>query len=229
MVVWVFAGGGATEVRGLMPFLEKHVACTFERKMPVSRKPGPKPRKHPPTQGYTGKSFRLQLKKQLQAAFARQESCDLILVIDDLDCRNPETEQEAIETVINQISETTKLSKIIGFAAPEIEAWLLADWHQAVHQDRQLRLTLGWLSSKKDILPFDNPETFSQYDPNKDSCQQKLSAEIEQLMLVDKINFSKAIDTPRLLLQIRPHIVSKKCPLFRKFFTALANTIQHNS
>lgn len=33
MVIWVFAGGGESEVRGLIPFLRKHFpGCTFERK-----------------------------------------------------------------------------------------------------------------------------------------------------------------------------------------------------
>ena len=47
MVVWLFAGGGESEVRGLVPFLEKNFAgCTFERKTPIRQKPGPKPPKN---------------------------------------------------------------------------------------------------------------------------------------------------------------------------------------
>ncbi len=46
MVVWVFAGGGEAEVRGLIPFLEKNFpGCSFKRKTPINQKPGPKPNK----------------------------------------------------------------------------------------------------------------------------------------------------------------------------------------
>lgn len=223
MVVWVFAGGGATEVKGLIPFLQAHFAGTFERKMPVSRKPGPKPRRDPPTQGYTGKGFLAQLKKQLHAALSRQERCDLIVVLDDLDCRPADEQRLVIEAVLNEIAETAILPQVIGFAAPEIEAWLLADWKQIVQPDAKLKQTVGWPSSHKHIFPFNNPETFSYYDSTKDSCHQKLSAEIERLMLLENIYYSKAEDTPRLWLRINPLIVSQKCPLFRAFFDALSD------
>jgi len=46
VVVWVFAGGGEAEVRGLIPFLQKNFpGCQFERKTPARIKPGPKPGK----------------------------------------------------------------------------------------------------------------------------------------------------------------------------------------
>ena len=46
VVVWVFAGGGESEVRGLIPFLEQNFSnCKFERKTPARQKPGPKPGK----------------------------------------------------------------------------------------------------------------------------------------------------------------------------------------
>ena len=122
MVVWVFAGGGEAEVRGLIPFLEKNFpSYKFERKTPVLQKPGPKPGK-----------------------------------------------------------------------------------------------------AKRNI-PFDNPESFSEYDPTRDCCQEKLSeALIESSILKEsEARFSKGSHTPLLLLAIRCDEVQKKCPLFREMYNYL--------
>ncbi|MCF3603498.1 DUF4276 family protein [Planktothrix agardhii 1806] len=95
MVVWVFAGGGEAEVRGLIPFLTQNFpGCQFQRKTPVRRKPGPKPN---PLMSYgrTGKSLIEQIQEQLPIALkAERNQCDLIFVFDDLDCRNPETQRQ---------------------------------------------------------------------------------------------------------------------------------------
>ncbi|MDM8560876.1 hypothetical protein [Candidatus Parabeggiatoa sp. HSG14] len=79
-----------------------------------------------------------------------------------------------------------------------------------------------WLSTQNDV-PFDVPESFSHYDPTKGACQNKLS---ERLVEVAKVygssKYSKAIHTPLLLIEyLEPQTVSNKCPLFRKFYTAL--------
>lgn len=225
MVVWLFAGGGQSEVRGLDPFLRQHFpTCSFVRQMPVSRKPGPKPRRVPPVQGLTGKSFVKRMHKQLDAALSRGEFCHLMLFLDDLDCRDAAKQRAAIEQVIDGLPQAAGLPRLIGFAAPEIEAWLLADWHHAVQPDRKLRKALTWLSQpdKKQTFRFEAPETFSQYEATKDSCQEKLSTLIQDAMLADKIYYSKATDTPRLLMRIDPEIVSQKCPHFRAWFAALS-------
>jgi hypothetical protein len=44
LVAWVFAGGGDSEIRGLIPFLRMRFSgYDFERKTPVRQKRGPKP------------------------------------------------------------------------------------------------------------------------------------------------------------------------------------------
>ncbi|MDD1428476.1 hypothetical protein MEO94_29330 [Dolichospermum sp. ST_sed9] len=144
MVVWVFAGGGEAEVRGLIPFLEQNFpGCKFERKTPVLQKPGPKPGK---VSGYgkTGKSL--------------------------------------------------------------------------IRHERMR----WWLSTQRNI-PFDNPESFSEYDPTRDCCQEKLSeALIESSILKEsEARFSKGSHTPLLLLAIRCDEVQKKCPLFREMYNYL--------
>jgi hypothetical protein len=175
VVVWVYSGGGEAEVRGFFPFLDKTFpGCRFERKTPVSRKPGPKFNK-PSGQGRTGKSLIEQIKEELPLALkAEPNKCDLILVFDDLDCRDAQEEKRKIlEDEIPKILECADIQKIVGFAAPEIEAWIIADWNNSIakHPDfrgRHERMR-WWLSTQKKV-PFDNPESFSEYDSKTDCC-----------------------------------------------------------
>ena len=229
MVVWLFAGGGEAEARGLIPFLEKHfVLCTFQRKTPIRRKPGPKPNKIEAGHGYgrTGRSLAHELQRQLKAALVRQESCDLILVIDDLDCHDAQHQEQRFLQAINSILSITNIERCIGFAAPELEAWLVADWNNTIARDVDFRSNheaMRWWLSQEKRVPFDAPETFSVYDQSKDSCQEKLSNEIINAAMQQGRNYSKAIHTPRLLEKIDPQIVQAKCPLFQRWYTCLSN------
>ncbi|GAB4300094.1 MAG: hypothetical protein Fur0025_39490 [Oscillatoriaceae cyanobacterium] len=239
MVVWVFAGGGEaevgrsqlkfSEVGGLIPFLHKHFpGCTFERKTPVRQKPGPKPNKNL-AYGKTGQSLIEQIQKELPIAL-RGGKCDLILVIDDLDCRNPDEQKQKFLNAIDTVSAATDIEKFVGFAAPELEAWIIADWDKmAKHRDfmgNRWQRMRWWLSSQKNI-DFDHPESFSEYDAGKDSCRDKLSAAIvEASERIDESNrnkprFSKAEHTASLLLEIDASIVQRKCPLFRELYNKL--------
>ncbi len=232
MVVWVFAGGGEAEVRGLIPFLEKNFpGCKFERKTPVRQKPGPKPNRVN-SYGKTGKSLIEQIKRELPIALKSEpDKCDLILVFDDLDCRNPVEQQEKILSAILTIPESINIKKFVGFAAPELEAWIIADWTNSVarHPDfkRRQQSMCHWLSTEKNI-PFDNPESFSEYDKEKDCCQEKLSQALVDSSVIPEFNsnskpFSKGLHTPELLSHINPDTVQPKCPLFREFYNYLKN------
>lgn len=123
MVVWVFAGGGEAEVAGLIPFLEKHFpGCRFERKTPVKMKKGSKPGKQN-SYGKTGKSLIKEISERLPIALQYESGkCDLILVFDDLDCRDVIKHKENFLGAISKIPECNDINKFIGFAAPEIEA-----------------------------------------------------------------------------------------------------------
>ena len=230
MVVWVFAGGGEAEVRGLIPFLTQNFpGCQFQRKTPVRRKPGPKPN---PLMSYgrTGKSLIEQIQEQLPIALkAEKNQCDLIFVFDDLDCRNPETQRQKILASLSAIPDCDQIPQLIGFAAPELESWIIADWDNSIakHPDfrrRQERMR-WWLSTQANIS-FDHPESFSEYDSQRDCCQDKLSEALIQSSIQDesdrhKPRFSKGIDTPILLLKIDPSQVQRKCPLFRQMYNDL--------
>lgn len=157
MVVWVYSGEGEAEVRGFFPFLDKTFpGCRFERKTPVRDKPGPKPNKAS-GQGRTGKSLIEQIKQELPLALkAEPNKCDLILVFDDLDCRDSETQKLKILSEISTIPECADLEKFVGLAAPEIEAWIIADWNNSIAKNSDFRgrheRMRWWLSHKEKFL-----------------------------------------------------------------------------
>ncbi len=233
MVVWVYSGEGEAEVRAFFPFLEKSFpGCTFERKTPVRDKPGPKLNKAS-SYGRTGKSLIDQIKQELPLALkAEPNKCDLILVFDDLDCRDSQTQKSKILSEISKIPECADIEKFVGLAAPEIEAWIIiADWNNSIakHSDfrgRHKRMR-WWLSTEKKVS-FENPESFSQYDSTRDCCQEKLSEDLIESSVQDEVDrdqarFSKGYHTPLLLREIDPNEVQKKCPLFRELYNYLNN------
>lgn len=231
VVVWVFSGGGEAEVRGFFPFLEKTFpGCRFERKTPVRQKPGPKPNKAG-SYGRTGKSLIDQIKQELPIALkAEPNKCDLILVFDDLDCRDSQSQKSKILSEISKIPECADIEKFVGFVAPEIEAWIIADWNNSIAKNsdfrgRQERMR-WWLSAEKNV-PFDSPESFSEYDREKDCCREKLSEALIESSVYQaerhNTRFSKGLHTPLLLREIDPNEVQKKCPLFRELYNYLNN------
>ncbi|NEP44205.1 MAG: hypothetical protein F6K35_35280, partial [Okeania sp. SIO2H7] len=115
MVVWVFAGGGEAEIRGLIPFLRKNFpGCSFIRQTPARNKPGSKPNKEV-DRGITGKSLINRISKRLpQALKLRQSEVHLILVLDDLDCRDPVEQKNKILAAIAKIPEAVNLEKCVG-------------------------------------------------------------------------------------------------------------------
>jgi len=220
VVVWVFAGGGESEVRGLIPFLQRNYSQhQFERKSPVRLKPGPKPTVQP-GYGLTGKSLVTQLARILQAALSTGELCDLLLVIDDLDCHDPVERRAKLLDAIDGVTVARNIERVIGFAAPEVETWLIAGWEQTIAQDSDFKgceqAMRHWMSAAKQVS-FRTPESFSQYDPGKDACAEKLSALLIEATerYCTRTAYSKAIHTPRLLEKLSAQVVSGKCPLFR--------------
>ncbi|WP_445241499.1 DUF4276 family protein [Microcoleus vaginatus] len=194
-------------------------------------KPGPKPNKAS-SYGRTGKSLIDQIKQELPGALkAEPNKCDLILVFDDLDCRDSETQKLKILSEISKIPQCAAIEKFVGFAAPEIEAWIIADWNNSIakHSDFRARhkRMCWWLSTEKKVS-FENPESFSEYDSQRDCCLEKLSdalieSSVQDEVDRDKARFSKGLHTPLLLREIDPNEVQKKCPLFRELYNYLNN------
>lgn len=231
MVVWLFAGGGEAEVRGLRLFLEKNFTCVFGRKTPVRQKPGPKPTKEEIKSGYgrTGKSLANQLKEQLEIAIKNGGLCDLILVLDDLDCHDATKQEQYFFKTIDSVPGAAGIARFVGFAAPELEVWLIADWDHTIarHVDfRQHHQAMRWWLSHEKKVSFGSPETFSFYDTDKDSCHEKLSDLIIDAALETGQRYSKAIHTPHLLQEIDPQTVRAKCPFFRQLYLYLSQFCQ---
>ena len=216
-------------MRGLIPLLENIcIDHTFERKSPVRRKPGPRP-SNVPGYGRTGRSLAEQIEKLLFESLKAKECCDLILVIDDLDCHDRDARRELFDKSIGKVDHAANIEHYIGFASPEVEAWIVADWDHSVAKDPDFRgchnQMRHWLSTQK-AVPFDRPETFSSYDREKDSCRDKLSDAIIESSIYcgAQARYSKGGHTARFLRRISPEVVSGKCPLFRALHHRLSQT-----
>ncbi|MEB3311751.1 MAG: DUF4276 family protein [Snowella sp.] len=231
MIVWIFSGGGETECYGLKKFLESlFPSYVFKQYTPFdSTKKGAKPNKKS-TFGITNKSLIESIKKYLPIAFLKEnEKPNLILVVDDLDCCNLEEQRQKFLDCIDKIPNTENVNRYIAFAAPEIEAWIMADWEHTLAKAEKFRARhermRWWLSSKRQF-PFDQPESFGKYDRDKKACKEKLSellieASSQQPEDQGK-EYKKGVDSPELLLRIEKDNVCQKCPIFRDFYNYLA-------
>lgn len=226
MVVWVFAGGGETEVAGLIKFLQKLFPnYLFTRYTPFdSTKKGAKPNRKS-TFGVTGKSLIQSIQQYLPLAFLNEKhKPNLILVIDDLDCGDLNHQREQFLDCITNIDKTKNIERYIAFAAPEIESWIIADWDHTLAKAEKFKAKhqrmRHWLSTQKKV-PFDQPESFGEYDPNKKSCKEKLSnllIEASSQEIEDQgKEYKKSEDSPELLLRIEKEILVQKCPIFGDF------------
>lgn len=241
MVVWVFAGGGEAEVRGLLPFLEnKFQSMHFVRRLPCGIK---RNRKKPPkygsseayelaqkknARGATGDGLFQQIQIHLRDAIKYDGDCDLILVLDDLDCKNPTNQCQSFVNAIEFVLQETKkeIPYFVAFAAPEIEAWIIADWDNVMSQHPSFGAKssdIKYCLNKRGI-DFSKPEIFSTLNKEGNACKEKMSVVIQECCLpVDY--YSKDTDSSALLQTINPTEVSKKCPQFRHLYVTLQNFV----
>ncbi|MBF0496653.1 MAG: DUF4276 family protein [Deltaproteobacteria bacterium] len=225
MVVWFFAGGGESEVEGLVPFLEVNFpGCNFERKTPIKSKPGSKPGRGS-GYGLTGRGLAKQIKERLKSCMTQGQLGDLILVIDDLDCHDSDKKEGMFVAAISSVAGADEIPRYVGFASPEIEAWIIADWDNTLarHPDfheRQAGMR-DWLSENG--IGFDEPESFSQLNKYGTSCDSKLSDLIIESSQEKgcKQRYRKGMHTPELIKKINPDTVSSKCPHFKKLYNYL--------
>jgi hypothetical protein len=172
--------------------------------------------------------FAKQIKAKLNDKIKQGDPlCDAILILDDLDCCCNDERKSLFNDTVNQAGNGAfkEIRRIIGFAAPELEAWVIADWDNtlAKHIDfrKNHQAMQGWL--KNNHVSFDAPEKFSFYDGSKNSCHDKLSELlIESSRQINQTVYSKARHTPFLLHEsLKPDAVARKCLIFRDFFTQL--------
>lgn len=212
-------------------FRKRYRGCQFERKTPIRRPPGPKPTKALPAHGKTGTSLVQELKERLKLSMRFEKPCDIILVLDDLDCREPKRCRERLLRAVESVCGTDRIPRFVGFAAPELEAWLIADWDHSFgeHPDFRGARQQGmrhWLSTEGEV-PFHAPETFGHYDSERDTCEEKLSTVIIESTVQGNHNmgrdpYSKSVHTPVMLLSIEPALVAARCPMFQELHAFLA-------
>ena len=245
MIVWVFAGGGESEISGLKPFLDKSFPkCKFKLCTPIRDKPAPKFRREAPSQGYTGRSLLTQIKVQLHIKLDLKDTCDLIVIFDDLDYPLTETQElkfavqkrQTFEDFLKQIwkkyPERPPINHIIGFAKPELESWVIADWEQTVAKAPEFRerskSMQHWLAAERKVS-FSSPENFGLDSNFEKSYHKKLSdVIIEASEKQEGIRYSKQIHTARFIKNLDAAIAQQKCPEFRKFFTTLSRLTQES-
>ena len=248
MIVWVFAGGGESEISGLLPFLRREFPnCDFQRITPVSNKDGRKPKKFPSPQGLTGKSLLKEVEDRLTHKFKLNDPlCQLILIFDDLDyppldskAPNEFSQQkhQEFENVLNKIwkkhPQIVPINHVIGFAKPELESWVVADWYQTVAKDLDFRekaeAMRRWLANERKLL-FSSPEDFGLDPEVEENYHKKLSDTIIESAKEQEAEkrYSKRIHTARFIKQLDSAIAQQKCPEFRKFFTTLSRLTQES-
>lgn len=164
------------------------------------------------------------MRDRLKKSTSQGERCDVIFTLDDLDCRDEHKVREIIQGIVER---TPGLSPqptvIVGFAAPELEAWLIADWDHCFGSDRTFRANSHQV--KKSLLDryprlLEAPEAFSAYDKSKKTCREKLSETLIQAW-AGYVAFKKSMHTPSLLQSCQVERIAAKCPIFRTWSTAL--------
>lgn len=235
MVVWVFSGGGEAELAGLQVFLTRNfVTHKFELKTPRRKKPGPRPgiitQAAIEAMGKTADSLVAQIKYFLPISL-RDGICDTLLVVDDLDCHLLSEYQKKFSTAIDGIlpNDRLKISTIMTFPSPELEAWLIADWENSFQKEFpvhhvQLRRNLRekYKQSRPDGLgDIDAPESFSYFAKDRNTCEQKLSEVIVNLAYDIVGDYSKDEHSGRMLQNINAITVCQKCPSARKLLQLL--------
>lgn len=203
-----------------------------------------------------------RLKELLPDFVGQIQRHDIILVVDDLDCYDQvrvgnvdgtEHRRNALQNQIRAI--VTQGHLVIGFAKPEMEAWVVADWHNVMRSSANFSRCYHQMQRYlKEVhhIPFDAPETFGKYDKQKDTCTEKLSLLIVQCTMlpysddptkdtnriveqrvwpftgnVSKpfLAYDKALHTPMFLEKMNIKTVREKCPMFNRFFAELSRTV----
>ncbi|WP_395139649.1 DUF4276 family protein [Armatimonas sp.] len=243
MVVWVYAGGGYAEASSIVPLLQQHfTGASFQRRTPAFRKPGPRPDVTASTErvarrfaGNTGKDLLNEIKGDLTRFWQTNGPADLILVLDDSDC-DPDPDgrlgifEQTVRDGLNDAGCAVENHPPIipALAIPELETWLLGDWEQTFAREfpnchRRLQQAL----SAKGLRTAD-PESFNCRPEGGEYIKLSEDVLLPALAQECEVRFSKATDTPKLLLRIRPEEVKKRCPYFRKYWVSLENYCRIN-
>jgi len=241
MVVGYFCSAGCTETGGMAQFLKQiNPELKWQRCFPAVDKPNLKQgrMRATPIRAASGISGENLINRMLRIIsepfFELDQRYDLILVIDDLDCRF-DNDVEAYENWrlstfkrVELALERPVLFEIL-FASPEIETWFISDWDNGFgreYRDIEVRL-------KREINTLlgacqDCPEDYGGPLFNG-SCTYKISAEIQAIIAkLSSSNhiyrYSKRINGPAMLNRLQADKVAKTCTkYFRQVYMRLKN------
>jgi hypothetical protein len=224
VIVWVYAGGGQAEI-GIIPWLQQHFpGVRFERRMPQIRKPGPRPGVMAQHQvvGHTGRDLEGNIRRNIEQYWTKNAAHTLLL-LDDTDCEIPLNRSQSLEKAVTGVIAAEELPCIvIALAVPELEAWLLADWHNTFEKDyRRCHVQM------RDVLRTEGVD-FAKLEEFDCRCgtpeYRKISETLRNAFEVccgTSPGYSKDTDTRRLLLQTNPATIANFCPNFRAFWINL--------
>jgi hypothetical protein len=226
VVVWVYAGGGEAEVDGFFPFLQRHfINCSFARRTP-RRPPGPR-KGSSLYSGLTGRSLLDEIRKDILDYWDGTPGA--ILLMDDTDQRVPNNHAALLRAVATEALKEKAATGaaqpiIVALAVPELETWLLADWDNTFKKEfSQCAAAVQHELATTHKVDFSKPESFATSDDQ--GVYRKMSEilmDTINLKCTLRLNYSKATDTPRLLMRADPNVIKGKCPYFAEFWNALA-------
>lgn len=234
MVVWVYAGGGQAEF-GLVPFFQRHfLGVTFERRTPQRQKPGPRPGVIVPY-GATGKYFQQILEEQVAAYWVA--NVDVILVFDDLDCDDAAAKTKSLRSSVQRGLEKAAAERgvasipkeiIVGFAVPEIESWIIADWRNTFEVRHNSCHTALKHTLSGEGVNFANVEAFDCRCGSPDTYR-KISVVLQNAFneaCSRTIRYSKDTDTQALLTLADAAGIVRACPKFAAFWRTLQAAVE---
>lgn len=241
MAVGYFCSAGYTETGGMAHFLQQiNPELKWKRCFPAVDKPNLKQGRTRATpirvaSGVSGNSLVDRMEKILrEPVFELNEHYDLILLIDDLDCRFNH-DDEACEKWL--FSTFKRVERAMGrhvlfqalFASPEIETWFISDWGNGFGKEykdievilrREINALLGTCQNC--------PEDYGGQLFNG-SCTFKISTEIQTILAnLSTANciyrYSKRINGPAMLNRLQADQVAKTCTkYFRPVYMRLKN------
>ena len=245
MVVWFATSFGWTEIV-FDVFLQKifnecEIDAKLVRKCRYYAK-GPKPTRNPDAarintakSGYTGVRLLREIYDTMKMEIDNgNELPDMLIISDDTDCRvvydgscrryiyNSHIYREEVVKIEHLVHDANQETKIIFMlAAPEVEAWFLADCRHSFCNEfsgftlQKLNMQCGG------IFPIAELENFSTLYMG-DSCEMKLSEDcITQFQGVER--YSKRIQGQEFLQKIEPSAVCSLRYFFRPAYDAVKN------
>lgn len=140
-----------------------------------------------------------------------------IVIIWDTDC-HPDLKALG-QLICKNVPNSYRDKVFVYFAHPEPEIWLLADWDNTFgkkYGGKNVTRLENYL--KKHKLNFNNLEGFIDYDEERNTCRKKISALIKKGVNEIGGRYSKALDTPALMMNITWQTVAEKLPAFKPLY-----------